>query len=131
MIFRLQILLFLILANGINDLNAEILFLQHDTTAKTYVQYGVASYYADKFIGKKTANGEIFSQKKMTAAHNTLPLGTYIEVTNLRNKKTIRVKVNDRLHKKNKRIVDLSKSAAQKLGFVSSGLTRVKIRVVE
>jgi len=97
----------------------------------TIIQYGVASYYADKFAGRKTASGEIFSQQKMTAAHNSLPLGTYIEVTNLRNNLKVYVKINDRLHPRNKRLVDLSKMAAIKLRFINAGLTRVKIRVVE
>jgi len=94
------------------------------------VQYGTASFYADKFVGRKTANGDIFSQDKMTAAHNTLPLGTWIRVTNLRNKKAVVVRINDRLHHKNPRLVDLSKSAAKKLGYTGQGLTRVKVEVL-
>jgi rare lipoprotein A len=94
------------------------------------VQYGTASFYADKFEGRKTANGEIFSQKKMTCAHNTLPLGTWVRVTNLRNKKSVIVRVTDRLHHRNPRLVDLSKSAAQKLGYIGHGLTRVKVEVL-
>lgn len=94
------------------------------------VQYGTASFYADKFVGKKTANGDIFSQDKMTAAHNTLPLGTWIRVTNLRNKKSVVVRVNDRLHHRNPRLVDLSKSAAKKLAYTGEGLTRVKVEVL-
>ena len=95
------------------------------------VYYGVASYYADKFVGRKTANGEIFSQEKMTCAHNTLKLGTWIKVTNLRNKRWVIVRVNDRLNYKNTRIVDLSRAAAAKLGYVGRGLTRVKVEVLE
>lgn len=94
------------------------------------VQYGTASFYNNKFNGRKTANGEIFSQKKMTAAHNTLPLGTYIRVTNLRNNKSVIVKVNDRLHARNKRLIDLTRAAAQQLGYIKSGLTRVKIEIL-
>ena len=94
------------------------------------VQYGTASFYSNKFNGRKTASGEIFSQKKMTAAHNTLPLGTYIRVTNLRNKKIVIVKVNDRLHARNKRLIDLTRAAAIQLGFIKSGLTRVKIEIL-
>lgn len=94
------------------------------------VQYGVASYYADKFEDRKTANGEVFSQKKMTAAHNGLPLGTWIRVTNQRNGRKVVVKVNDRLHHRNKRLVDLSKEAARRLGFINSGTTRVKVEVL-
>jgi rare lipoprotein A len=98
--------------------------------AKPDVLYGTASYYSNKFNGRKTANGEIFSQQKMTAACNVLPLGTWIKVTNLRNKRSVIVKVNDRLHTKMKRIVDLSRAAAQRLGFINSGLTRVKVEVL-
>jgi rare lipoprotein A len=97
---------------------------------KTKVQYGIASYYSNKFNGRKTANGEIFSQQKLTAAHNTLPLGTYVRVTNLRNKRSVIVKINDRLNARNKRLIDLSRAAASKLGFIKSGLTRVKIEVL-
>ncbi len=94
------------------------------------VQYGTASFYADKFEGKRTANGDIFTQKGMTAAHNSLPLGTWIRVTNLSNKKSVVVKVNDRLHHKNTRLVDLSKSAAKKLGYTGKGLSRVRVDVL-
>jgi rare lipoprotein A len=94
------------------------------------IQYGTASFYADKFEGRRTANGEVFSQQKMTAAHNTLPLGTWIRVTNLSNKKSVVVRVTDRLHHRNPRLVDLSKSAAKKLGYTGQGLTRVKVEVL-
>ncbi|MBP6431916.1 MAG: septal ring lytic transglycosylase RlpA family protein, partial [Ferruginibacter sp.] len=94
------------------------------------ILYGTASYYSNKFDGRKTASGEIFSQKKLTAACNILPLGTWIKVTNLKNGKSVTVKTNDRLHPKMKRIVDLTRAAAHQLGFVSSGLTRVKVEVL-
>lgn len=94
------------------------------------VQYGIASYYSDAFVGKKTASGEVFSQEKMTSAHNSLPLGTWIQVTNLRNGREVVVKVNDRLHHRNKRLVDLTRSAAGKLGYLKSGITRVKLVVI-
>ena len=97
----------------------------------TRVFYGQASFYANKFNGRRTANGEIFSQKKLTCACNVLPLNTWIKVTNLRNKKWVIVKVNDRIHPRMKRIVDLSKAAAEKLGYVSRGLTRVKVELVD
>ncbi len=92
--------------------------------------YGTASFYASKFQGRKTASGEIFDHKKMTAACNALPLGTWIRVTNLKNKKSILVKTNDRLAAKSSRLVDLTTTAARQLGFISSGLTRVKVEVV-
>jgi rare lipoprotein A len=93
------------------------------------VQYGVASYYHDKFQNRLTASGEKFDQKKMTAAHNGLPLNTWIRVTNLRNQRSVIVRVNDRLHRKNTRLVDLSNQAAKSLGYIGNGLTRVKVEV--
>ena len=101
------------------------------TKKATRVLYGQASFYANKFNGRRTANGEIFDQKKLTCACNVLPLGTWIKVTNLRNSRSVIVKVNDRIHPKMKRIVDLSRAAAQKLGYVSNGLTRVKVELVD
>lgn len=97
---------------------------------KPKILYGTASYYANHFNGKPTANGEIFSQDKMTAACNVLPLGTWIRVTNLRNGRSVLLKVNDRLHPRMKRVVDLSRSAAQKLNFIRAGLTRVRVEVL-
>ena len=95
------------------------------------VLYGQASFYANKFHGRKTANGEIFSQEKLTAACNVLPLGTWIQVTNLKNGKIIVVKTNDRLHPKTRRLLDLTRLGAKKLGYISRGLTRVKIEVLD
>jgi len=95
------------------------------------VYYGVASFYGNKFIGKKTASGEIFSQEKYTAACNILPLGTWIKVTNVKNGKSVVVKTNDRLHPKMKRIVDLTMAAAHELGYVGKGLAKVKVEVIE
>lgn len=92
--------------------------------------YGVASYYADKFNGRQTANGSIYSHSKLTAACNVLPLNTWIRVTNLRNNRAVVVQVNDRLHPKNKRIVDLSRIAATELGYIGRGLTQVKVEVL-
>ena len=109
---------------------------QNDTTTKQKaskskrVLYGMASFYSNKFNGRKTATGEIFSQNKFTCACNVLPLGTLVKITNLRNGRTVIVKTNDRLHPRMKRIVDLTKAAAIKLNYVSSGLTRVKVEVL-
>lgn len=91
------------------------------------VQYGIASFYDNKFEGRKTANGEVFSQKKMTAASNTLPLNTWVKVTNLSNKRSVYVRITDRMHHRNKRLIDLSRSAASSLGYTGKGLTRVKV----
>ena len=95
------------------------------------VMYGIASYYADKFNGRPTANGEIYDGKKMTAACNRLPLGTWIKVTNLSNNRSVIVKTNDRMHPRMTRIVDLSRAAAEYLGFIRKGLTKVKVEVLE
>lgn len=103
---------------------------QKRKSVKARVLYGTASYYADKFNGRQTANGNIYSHDKYTAACNVLPLGTWIRVTNLRNNYAVIVQINDRLHPKNKRIVDLSKVAATKLGYIKRGLTQVKVEVL-
>ena len=94
------------------------------------VHYGTASFYANKFHGRKTANGEIFSQQKLTAACNTINMNTWVKVTNLRNKKTVVVKINDRMHPKNKRLIDLSHAAAKQLGYTGHGLAKVKVEVL-
>ena len=110
-----------------NSINSEA-SPKSPTEFKAY--YGTASYYADKFTGRKTATGDIYDHEKLTAACNVLALGTWIRVTNLQNNKTVIVQVNDRLHPKNKRIVDLSRLAAQKLGYIGRGLTQVKVEVL-
>lgn len=92
---------------------------------------GVASFYSDKFIGKPTANGEIFSQDKLTCAHNTLPFGTKVKVTNLKNGRSVIVRVNDRLHHRNPRLVDLTTRAAKVLGFNRGGVIQVRVEVVK
>src|SRR5688500_15330772 len=104
---------------------------EHRKAPLLLVDTGVASYYHSKFQGRVTASGEIYDQEKLTAAHNRLPLGTRIKVTNLRNKRSIIVKVNDRLHHRNKRLVDLSRAAASKLGYIGRGITRVRVEVLK
>ena len=107
--------------------------LNKNDTNQSYkdIRYGLASFYADKFNGRPTASGEIFSQDKLTCACNVLPLGTLIRVTNLMNGKSVEVVVNDRLHPKMRRLVDLSKKAAKKLGFTAYGLVKVKVEVIQ
>lgn len=94
------------------------------------VYYGTASYYAKKFQGRKTASGERFNHQAFTCACNVLPMGTWVRITNLRNRKQVVVKVNDRLHHKMKRLADLTHAAASQLGFIKSGLTRIKLEVL-
>ena len=93
-------------------------------------QTGKASFYADKYEGHVTASGEKYKHSKFTAAHKSLPFGTKLRVTNLANNLTVEVVVNDRGPYADGRIIDLSKSAAEKLSFISQGLAEVKIEVL-
>lgn len=94
-----------------------------------YSETGVASWYGKKFHGRKTASGESYNQNAMTAAHKTLPFGTRVRVTNLENKKSVSVVINDRGPFVKGRIIDVSRAAAKKLGMVNSGIARVCIKV--
>ncbi|HTR82758.1 MAG TPA: septal ring lytic transglycosylase RlpA family protein [Bacteroidota bacterium] len=92
---------------------------------------GIASYYAEDFNGKKTANGEVYDMYKMTAAHRSLPFNTKVKVTNLDNKRSIIVRINDRGPFRLDRIIDLSLAAATQLGMKDTGTAKVKLEVVE
>ena len=97
-----------------------------------YDETGYASWYGPGFHGKKTANGEIFDQNKISAAHRTLPLPSIVKVTNLENGKFLEsVRVNDRGPFARDRILDLSKEAAKELGFVNKGVTKVRVEILE
>lgn len=98
-------------------------------TSAGYRERGIASWYGKKFHGKPTSSGEIYDMNAMTAAHKTLPLPTDVRVTNLRNGKSIVVKVNDRGPFVDNRIIDLSYSAARKLDMISAGTTFVEVEV--
>jgi rare lipoprotein A len=98
--------------------------------SKEKTLYGTASFYANKFEGRKTANGEIFSQKKLTAASNTIGMNQWVRVTNTRNNLSVVLRINDRMHKNNKRLIDLTKSAARKLKYTGHGLAHVKVEVL-
>lgn len=97
---------------------------------KSYYETGIASFYADKFEGRKTANGEIYYHAKKTAAHRKLPFGSILKVTNIENNKYVIVRINDRGPFIDNRVIDLSKSAAKELGFVEKGLAKVKIELI-
>jgi rare lipoprotein A len=101
---------------------------KQDKTA--YRHDGIASYYHDKYHGRITSSGEAYDKNLLTAAHNKLPLGTRLRVTNLKNHRSVEVKVNDRMHPSNKRLIDLSRRAAKELGFIKAGLTKVKIEIL-
>jgi rare lipoprotein A len=95
---------------------------------------GIASFYSASLDGTKTATGEIFRNSKLTGASNNLKLNTWVKVTNLKNGKSVVVRINDRMHpsmKKKGRVIDLSRSAAKKLDFMDAGLTKVKLEVID
>lgn len=94
------------------------------------VSNGIASFYHNKFEGRKTATGEVFDNSKYTAASNTHKLGTYVKVTNLNNGEVVYVRVNDRMAAKNHRLLDLTSQAASDLHFRNSGTTNVKVEPV-
>ncbi|MBO4368710.1 MAG: septal ring lytic transglycosylase RlpA family protein [Desulfovibrio sp.] len=100
-------------------------------SAKGFRQKGFASYYAEQFHGEKTASGERFNMHAMTCAHTILPFDTILRVTNLDNKRSVTVRVNDRGPFKDDRIIDLSKEAAKRLGFIGKGTARVAIVALE
>jgi rare lipoprotein A len=93
-------------------------------------QIGVASWYGHEFQGNTTASGEAYDLNGLTAAHPTLPFGTTIRVTNLENSKNILLRVNDRGPNMGRRLIDVSWTAAKRLGFIHSGTTRVRVEVV-
>lgn len=95
------------------------------------VQTGKASFYADKFEGSQTASGEKYKHNRLTAAHKSLPFGTKVRLTNLANNQTVEVTINDRGPYVEDRIVDVSRAAAEQLGFVNSGLAEVKLEVID
>lgn len=101
------------------------------TSSANFVQQGTASWYGTKFHGNKTSNGEVYDMYKMTAAHKTLPIPTYVEVRNLDTNKKIIVRINDRGPFHGDRIIDLSYAAAAKLGTLKNGTSSVEIRAID
>ena len=90
---------------------------------------GVANFYSDKFQGKKVASGEVYDKDKLTASHKKLSYGTKVKVTNLDNQKSVVVTINDRMPASNPAVVDVTRRAAEELGFVKSGKAKVKLEV--
>lgn len=101
-------------------------FAQDNTQTET----GKASWYGSKYHGKKTSSGERYNKNKMTAAHNTLPFGTKVKVTNLSNDESVIVRINDRGPYVGHRIIDVSEVAARKLGIHKQGVGRVQVEVL-
>lgn len=96
--------------------------------SRKITENGKASYYADKYEGRKTASGETFRQNGLTAAHRTLPFGTKVKVINISNGKTVTVRINDRGPFVQGRIIDLSKKAAKRIGMLTTGVAVVEIK---
>jgi rare lipoprotein A len=94
-------------------------------------QHGLASWYGQEEHGNHTANGEIFNKNALTAAHRTLPFGTYVQVTNLQNNRTVVVKINDRGPFVRGRVIDLSYAAAKQIDLLSAGVERVRLEIVK
>jgi rare lipoprotein A len=98
--------------------------------AEGYSETGIASWYGEKFHGRRTSSGEVYDMYRLTAAHRYLPLPTYARVTNLENGRSVIVRVNDRGPFHSDRLIDLSYAGAVRLGFVDQGTARVRIEVV-
>ena len=91
---------------------------------------GIASYYADRYHGRPTASGEVFNTRELTAAHRTLPFGTRVKVTDLKNNLSVIVRINDRGPFVEGRVIDLSRAAAEKLQLIRAGLAKVRVEIV-
>lgn len=118
-----------------NNFKLKIVFILFFTINCTYaqvgkIQTGWASYYGKKFHGRKTSNHEIYDMNKLTAAHRTFKFNTMVKVTNLSNNKSVIVRINDRGPYAKKRIIDISKAAAEKIDMISKGTAKVKLEIV-
>lgn len=104
-----------------------------NSTAQTRIlcEKVLASYYHDMFVGRTCANGEIFTQQGLTAAHRTLKFGTLVKITNLKNDSTVIVRINDRMPPHGKCEIDLTTAAAKKLNFIRAGIAQVKLEIIE
>lgn len=99
-------------------------------SAHGYTESGTASWYGTRFHGRKTSSGELYNQHELTAAHRLLPLGSMVNVTNLKNGRSVRVRINDRGPFVGSRIIDLSRAAAEQLGMLHAGISSVRVQSV-
>jgi rare lipoprotein A len=100
------------------------------TSVQAFRQSGLASWYGKRYHGQKTSSGETYDMYAMTAAHPTLPIPSYVRVTNVANRKSVVVRINDRGPFKSERVIDLSYVAAYKLGFIQAGQARVEVEAI-
>lgn len=112
-------------------LTASVVYSQNDSTKVKVFQKGTASYYSSKFNGRKTSSGEVFNNKKYTAAHRSLPFGTFVRVVNEKNEKSVIVKVNDRFRPSKGHIIDITLAAADDIDIVRAGRGKVRLEIVE
>jgi rare lipoprotein A len=94
------------------------------------VELGIASWYGHPYHGRRAANGEVYDMEKLTAAHRTLPFGTWVEVLNLTNQKTVQVRINDRGPFVDGRVIDLSRAAARQIEMIGPGTAKVRLTVI-
>ena len=114
----------------VNHLAATVIVIALVTCGVLFAQSaeeGLANFYSDKFQGKKMANGQTYDKNKLTASHKKHPFGTKLKVTNLDNGKSVVVTVTDRMGQKNPAVIDVTRRAAQELGFVKAGKAQVKV----
>lgn len=102
-----------------------------DILAVSYLKKGTASFYNNKFNGRKTSSGERVDNSKFTAAHSSIPFGTLVRVTNQSNGKSVVVKVNDRFYPRKGHLIDITYSAAQKIDMVRQGVARVTLEILD
>jgi rare lipoprotein A len=114
---------------GTSVVAAALMVLGAVQTARS--EEGIAVHYSDRFQGKPTANGDKFDQEGLTAAHNKLPFGTKVKVTNLENKKSVELTINDRMAQGNRNVIDVTRRAARELAFGKKGQARVRVDVVQ
>lgn len=107
-----------------------LFFVSIGLSSRSIVETGKASYYADKFHGRKTTSGELYDKSKYTAAHKTLPFNTIVKITSKKDSKSVIVRINDRGPHIKKRIIDLSRVAAEKIGLIRLGETMVILKVI-
>lgn len=107
-----------------------VLLLSFYNNSALYTAEGKATYYADRFQGQRTTSGERYDKKLLTAAHVTLPFNTLVQVTNLKNGKSVIVRINDRKARSRTNIIDLSRAAAEEIDLIRAGVAPVKLQEV-
>jgi len=127
----LKRMLYLLMVLVLSLLNCSGRQLRSDSEWIGYTDTGQASYYAMKYHMRKTASGELLNQQDLTAAHRRLPFGTLVKVTNLKNGKSVTVKINDRGPFVKGRIIDLTQTAFRRIGPIEAGLLDIRIEVVK